>query len=81
MVRVEVPEVGLAQAGLEVAQEEVDGALLLVVVPAVVDGAAQANQPVAHARGRLPVPALPLQHGRVRAGAAVLRRALWVVVW
>ena len=72
MVGVEVPQLGLAKAGLVVAQEEIDGALLLVVVPAVVDGAAQADQLVAHARRRLPVPPLVLEHRRVRAAAPVL---------
>lgn len=43
VVRVEVPQVGLAEAGLKVAQEEIDGALLLIVIPAIVDGAAQAD--------------------------------------
>ena len=73
MVGVEVPQVGGAEAGLEVAKEEVDGALLFVVVPAVVDGPPQADQAVAHARGRLPVPALVLEHRGVRARAAVLQ--------
>ncbi len=72
MVGVKVPELGLAEAGLVVAQKEVDGALLLVVVPAVVDGAAQADQLVTHARRRLPVPPLVLEHRRVGTAAPVL---------
>ena len=67
VVGIQVPQIGLAQARLEVPQEQVDGALLLIIVPAVVDGTAQADQLVAHARGRLPVPALVLEHRGVRA--------------
>jgi len=73
VVRVEVPQVGLAEAGLEVAQEEIDGALLLIIIPAIVDGAAQADQLIAHARGRLPVTALVLEHRSMRARAAILQ--------
>lgn len=72
VVGVQVPELGLAEAGLVVAQEEVDGALLLIIVPAVVDGAAEADELVAHARRRLPVPALVLEHRCMRAAAPVL---------
>ena len=67
VVRIQVPQIGLAQARLEVPQEQIDGSLLFIIVPAVVDGTAQADQLVAHARGRLPVPALVLEHRRVRA--------------
>jgi len=41
--------------------------------PAIADGAAQRDELVAQARGRLPVAALALEHGRVRLRAAVLR--------
>ena len=73
-VGVELPQVGPVPGGQEVAQDQVDGVLLLRVRVAVGHEALEAGQLVLQPAEGLPVAALLVKLPRVRAGPSVLQQ-------
>lgn len=63
----------MVQLGHKVAQEQVDGVLLLCISVGVAVEAADGGEQVLVLGGRLPVPPLPLEEGGVGFRAAILQ--------